>query len=294
MVINGKPGWFKIPLPNNKYEDVKKILKENNIVTVCQESKCPNLSECWSGGTVTFMIMGDTCTRGCRFCHIKTGFKPKSLDITEPDRLVRTLKLLDLDYAVITSVDRDDLKDQGSGHFAKCIKKIKMNIPDMLIEVLIPDFRGDFRLVQKIIEEKPNVIAHNIETIERLQKEVRDPRAGYEQSLSVLKYINGNGIIAKSSIMVGFGETKEEIIQTMKDLRNTGVQILTIGQYLQPSQNHLKIREYVIPEVFNYYKNIGMQLGFKYVASGPFVRSSYKAGELFIKNLLKNNGESNA
>lgn len=288
-----KPDWLKIRPPDQeKYEYVKNTLREVNLVTVCEEAKCPNISECWSGGTATFMVMGDTCTRTCKFCNVKTGYGVRPLDPDEPENLAKAINKLNLNYVVITSVDRDDLKDQGSSHFAQCISKIKELIPKLLVEVLIPDFRGDEKLIQKIIDVNPDVIAHNIETVKRLQGKVRDPRANYEQSLGVLDYVkNNSNIFTKSSIMVGFGETKEEVIETMKDLRKIKVDILTLGQYLRPTHRLLSVKEYVSPEQFEYYKESGIKLGFLYVASGPFVRSSYRAGELFIKNVLGRKNE---
>lgn len=235
------------------------------------------------------MILGDTCTRACKFCAVKTAFPAKQLDKDEPKKLANLLKKWKLDYIVITSVDRDDLIDQGSNHFADCIKEIK-NENNIIIEVLIPDFKGQKELIQNVIDAKPDVIGHNIETVRRLQKSVRDPRANYEQSLKVLKYVKDidNKIFTKSSIMLGLGETEKEVIKTMKDLREINVDFLTLGQYLRPSLKHIEVKEYLSPEKFNYYKKVGKELGFLYVASGPFVRSSYKAGEFFIKSLNKN------
>lgn len=288
-----KPEWFKIrPPTTKKFDKIKETIKKYGLTTVCTESKCPNIPECWSTGTTTFMIMGDTCTRGCRFCHIKTARKGAPLDKEEPKKLVKALEELKIfNYVVITSVDRDDLPDQGSLHFAECIKAIKKSNPNMLVEVLIPDFREEKNLIDNIIYAKPDVIAHNVETVERLQERVRDLRANYKQSLAVLEYIKKTapGIITKSSIMLGLGEKKQEVIQTMKDLIEKGVTILTLGQYLRPSQKHIPIQEYIHPRQFEEYKEIGESLGFAFVASGPFVRSSYKAGELFIKNILKKN-----
>jgi len=285
-----KPHWFKIrPPTTEKFSNIKRILQNYQLNTVCAESHCPNMSECWSGGTATFMVMGDTCTRGCRFCNIKTGLKGQPLDPDEPNKLVKALEEMQIfDYIVLTSVDRDDLEDQGSNHFAACVKAIKKHNPEMLVEVLIPDFQGNTKHVQTIIDAGPDVIAHNIETVKRLQSSVRDPRANYEQSLHVLSYIKQHSsIVAKTSIIVGLGETEEEVFSTMQDLREIGVQILTLGQYLRPSKKHLKVKKYVHPDTFKKYEQKGKALGFSFVASGPFVRSSYRAGELFVKHMLK-------
>ena len=285
-----KPNWLKIKLEkNNNFQNIEEALKEENLVTVCEEAHCPNISECWNSGTATFMILGDTCTRACKFCAVKTAFPTKLVDKEEPKKLANLLKKWNLSYIVITSVDRDDLIDQGSIHFANCIKEIKKE-NNIMIEVLIPDFRGREDLINNVIKVKPNVISHNIETVRRLQKNVRDPRANYEQSLKVLKYVKDtdNKIFTKSSIMLGLGETEVEVIKTMRDLRGINVDFLTLGQYLRPSLKHIEVKEYVSPDKFNFYKKVGEELGFLYVASGPFVRSSYKAGEFFIKSMIKN------
>lgn len=284
-----KPQWLKIrPPKQDAFPNIKSILREHSLNTVCEEAHCPNMSECWSGGTATFMIMGDTCTRACKFCAVKTGFPAKPLNPGEPENLAEAISKMELDYVVITSVDRDDLKDQGAGHFAKCVRRIKEK-KNVLVEVLIPDFKGNEECIQQIIDSGPDVIAHNIETIRRLQHPVRDPRARYEQSLKVLKFVKEKDekIFTKSSIMVGLGEKKEEVLEAMRDLRKNNVDMLTIGQYLRPSSWHSEVKEYVAPETFNYYERVGRKMGFMYVASGPFVRSSYKAGELFVKSVLK-------
>ena len=235
------------------------------------------------------MVLGDTCTRGCRFCNVKTAAQGQPVDKDEPKKIVQALKEMKIfDYIVLTSVDRDELPDQGSLHFAECIKEIKKWNPDMIVEVLIPDFQGRKDLLKNIVDAKPDVIAHNIETVKRLQRTTRDIRANYEQSLYILEEAKKMDpkIITKSAIMVGLGETKEEVKKCMEDLRKIGVTIFTIGQYLRPSHRHLKIKEYVHPNVFKEYEKMGEGLGFAFVAAGPFVRSSYKAGELFIKNIL--------
>lgn len=285
----GKPDWLRIRPPTEKFSDVKGVLREHGLHTVCEESHCPNMSECWSGGTATFMVMGDTCTRGCRFCEVKSSGSPLPLDPFEPDNLADAVLEMGLDYVVVTSVDRDDLPDQGSGHFAKCIREIRGRSRDIRVEVLIPDFRGDTGLLRTIVDARPDVIAHNVETVPRLQAAVRDRRANYRQSLSVLNNVKrmNSSIFTKSSIIVGFGETDREVIHTMKDLREIDVDFLTIGQYLRPSDWHLPVKEYVHPEKFEFFRTVGEDLGFRYVASGPFVRSSYRAGELFDKSLLQ-------
>ncbi|MBI2140754.1 lipoyl synthase [Candidatus Woesearchaeota archaeon] len=289
-----KPQWLTIRPPKEKFISVRQTIKKYGLHTICAEGHCPNLSECWSGGTATFMVMGDTCTRGCRFCNVKTARQGQPLDPEEPKKLVSALKEMGIfDYIVITSVDRDDLEDQGSNHFAKCIRAIKQDSPEMLVEVLIPDFRGDTHLIQNVIDAKPDVIAHNIETVERLQKKARDGRANYPQSLAVLDYIKKTspGTITKSSLMLGLGETEEEVIRAMKGLRAINVEILTLGQYLRPSDWHLPVKEFITPVKFDNYRHIGESMGFAFVAAGPMVRSSYKAGELFVKHILgKRNG----
>jgi len=284
-----KPDWLKIrPPTSKKFEEIKEIVKDIHLHTVCQESHCPNMSECWSGGTATFMVLGDTCTRACKFCNVKTKFPAHPPDETEPQKIADTLKKWKLDYIVITSVDRDDLSDQGSGHFAKCIQEAKNVNPKLLIEVLIPDFRGDENCLDTVIKAKPDVIAHNLETVKSLQNKVRDPRASYDQSLRVLEHIKKKNpdIHTKSSLMLGLGETDAEVIRAMRDLRKIGVSFLTLGQYLRPSMKNLPVVEYVHPEKFEYFKEIGEDLGFLYVASGPLVRSSYRAGEFFIKSVI--------
>lgn len=286
--MDKKPEWFKIQLPTQEvYQKVKQIVNSKSIATVCEEARCPNIGECWSGGTATFMIMGDTCTRGCRFCHIKTALTPNPLNPYEPQELAQSIKQMNIDYAVITSVDRDDLPDQGSSHFARSVKEIRKANPGIKIEILTPDFQGQVELIDKIIQAKPDVFAHNIETVKRLQSKVRDRRANYEQSLKVLKYVKEKDpkMYTKSSIMVGVGETKEEVIEAMKDLRKIGVDMLTIGQYLRPAQRLMPVHEYIHPTTFEFYKKEGEKLGFTYVLSGPLIRSSYKAGDFFKQHV---------
>jgi len=284
-----KPEWLKIRPPSGeKYLMIKGLKEGLELHTVCEEAHCPNIYECWGGGTATFMVMGDLCTRHCRFCAVKSGRPNGYLDPLEPVKLAYAIRRMNLRYVVVTSVDRDDLEDGGASHFAACIREIRRLNPSIYIEVLIPDFRDDVEALKRVVEARPHVVAHNIETVRRLTPAVRDPRAGYDQSLAVLENIKklDGGIYTKSSIMVGLGETKEEVVSAMKDLRGVGVDFLTIGQYLQPSKGHIPVKEYVHPDVFEEYRLIGESLGFKYVASGPLVRSSYKAGEYFImKNL---------
>lgn len=286
-----KPNWFKIRAPTGQdgFDRMRTILRERGLVTVCEESHCPNQSECWTNeGTATFMVMGDTCTRSCKFCAVKTARHGQPIDLDEPRKLAEAIAEIGLDYAVITSVDRDDLPDQGAGHFATCIEEIKRAHASTLIEALIPDFQGNKELLKKIVDAKPAVIAHNIEAVRELTPNVRDRRASYDQSLSVLgniKKIDPN-MITKSSIIVGFGETKEQVLMTLQDLRDVGVDIVTLGQYLKPKTKHLPVAEWVTPETFDFYKQEAMKMGFKFCAAGPLVRSSYKAGELFVKNIL--------
>ena len=285
-----KPSWIKSRTPSGeRYHSIKKLVKTLNLATVCESAACPNIGECWGGGTVTLMLMGDLCTRGCRFCNVKTGNPKKKIDEKEPEKVAFTLSRLDLDYVVLTSVNRDDLEDEGSGHFAKTVQLLKQRRPKLLIEVLTPDFSGKEAWLQKIISSKPDVFAHNIETVERLTPQVRDPRATYKQSLNVLEFVKkqGSGLYSKSSLMLGLGETDQEILSCMKDLRSVGCDILTLGQYLQPQKRHLPVKKFVTPEKFKEWKEKAESLGFLYCASGPLVRSSYRAGELFLSAFIK-------
>ena len=293
MELIRKPLWLRVRAPSGEnYTKVKQSLRSLELHTVCEEARCPNISECWGTGTATIMIMGDICTRGCRFCAVNRGKPVVLLDAGEPERVAKAIKEWGLRYVVITSVCRDDLEDGGAEHIAKTIKSIKLLCHRIIVESLIPDFRGDEDSIKKVVESKPEVISHNIETVTRLTPKVRDARASYEQSLLVLKKIKDmNSLIyTKSSIMLGLGETEEEIIQTMRDLRSVGVNILTMGQYLQPTPKHLPVVQYVTPEKFNWIREIAEQMGFVYVASGPLVRSSYKAGEFFVENVIRHNG----
>ncbi len=287
-----KPDWLRVRYATGEnYEKIKALLRSHNLHTVCEEAHCPNVAECWGGGTATFMLMGDTCTRGCRFCNVKSGNPHGQLDVFEPVKIAKTIADLGLKYVVITSVDRDDLPDGGAGHFVATIRAVKRHDPDVLVEVLIPDFQGTLEDVRKVVEASPEVVAHNVETTETLTPRVRDPRATYRQSLRVLKSIKelNPSVYSKSSIMLGLGEVEDDLVKTMKDLREVGVDILTLGQYLRPSRGHLPVVEFVPPERFAYYKTLAEHLGFLYVASGPFVRSSYRAGEFFIEALIRQN-----
>ncbi len=271
-----KPDWLKIRLPqSNKFANVKCIVKEHKLNTICTSGDCPNMGECWDAGTATFMILGDICTRACKFCAVKTG-KPNAVDINEPKKLARSVQLLKLKHCVVTSVDRDDLDDKGAYIWAESIREVKKLNPKTTIEVLIPDFSGDSNLIQQVIDAKPEIISHNMETVKRLTPKVRS-RAKYELSLKVIEYIAKSGIRTKSGIMLGIGETYDEVIETMKDLRAVGCEVMTIGQYLQPTKNNLEVLEYVKPEVFKKYKKEGLAMGFRHVESGPLVRSSYHA-----------------
>lgn len=287
-LMTQKPSWLKVKAPQGEsYSHIKEMLGELKLATVCQEAKCPNLGECWAGGTATFMLMGEVCTRGCKFCHVKTGNPRGKLDPLEPEKVAYSISQLGLKYVVITSVDRDDLPDQGSGHFARTVRTIKKLSPGLIVEILTPDFRGDAECVKIVTEAMPDVFAHNVETVERLQKSVRDPRANYKQSLGVLEMVKkiDPTRFTKTSLMLGLSETDNEILQTLKDLRAVGCDVITFGQYLQPTQRHLKVIEYITPEKFAHWQTIAEDMGFLYVASGPLVRSSYRAGEFFMKGL---------
>ena len=283
-----KPEWLKVKAPGGEnYTFIKQKLREKNLYTVCEEASCPNIGECWGGGTATFMLMGDTCTRGCRFCHVTSG-KPKPLDPHEPQKVAGVVASLNLTYIVLTSVDRDDLPDGGASHFAKTVQEIKRLNSSIIVESLIPDFKEDPNSIHVMAECGGEVIDHNVETVERLTPVVRDPRCSYKQSLSVLKKLKefNPRLYTKSSLMVGVGEKEDEVFKTMNDLRAVSVDILTIGQYLRPSHKNLVVNEYVPPEKFNMYKEMGESLGFLYVASGPLVRSSYRAGEFFLESII--------
>lgn len=273
-----KPKWLRTKISCKGLNKMKNFVGDMSLNTVCQSAMCPNIGECFSKKTATFMIMGDICTRRCRFCAVKEG-RPQALDEDEPKRVAEACKKLGLRHAVITSVTRDDLEDGGASHFAKTIREIK-KIPDITVEVLIPDFKGSEKSVKTVVDAKPEVINHNLETVPRLYEQVR-PIARYDRSLRVLEMVKelDPNILTKSGIMVGLGETEDEVVDLMKDLLEIGCDMLTIGQYLRPSKKHIEIKEYVTPEQFDRYKEIGESLGFKHIASAPFVRSSYNAAE---------------
>jgi len=282
-----KPRWLVRPLPSGpKVAQIQGLLAEHNLHTVCEEARCPNRGECWSQGEATLMIMGDTCSRGCRFCDVKTGSKLEMmalpLDPLEPAKVANTVKTLGLSYAVITSVDRDELPDQGADHWARTIQACRYLAPDTVLDVLLPDFRGERDLIRRVVEAKPHVLAHNVETVERLQGKVRDHRASYQQTLDVLRAFKEMAprTPTKSGIMVGHGETREELLQTLRDLRAAGVDFVTVGQYLRPSEWHLPVQDYVHPNDFVEIEQAAWALGFKHVVAGPFVRSSYRAWEV--------------
>jgi len=271
-----KPDWLKIKIPSGKeYISVKKIVAEHKLHTICTSGHCPNMHECWGRGTATLMILGDICTRSCKFCNVKTG-RPLPADREEPERVAESVKLMQLKHAVLTSVDRDDLEDGGAGIWAMTIRKIKALSPQTTIETLIPDFDGREELIRQVIDAGPEVISHNLETVRRITPWTRS-RAKYDRSLKVLEYIAGSGAVAKSGIMAGLGETPEEVFELMDDLLAVGVSVLTIGQYLQPTKKHLPVKEYVSPEQFREYKRVGLEKGFRIVESSPLVRSSYHA-----------------
>ena len=274
-----KPDYLRMRVRHSpKYESVKDIVKQHRLATVCEEAKCPNISECWSAGTATIMLMGDVCTRACRFCSVNTGNPKGWLDTEEPENTAKAVQLMGLSYVVLTSVNRDDLPDGGAGHYAKTIKEVKRLNPDTGVEALTPDFLGLESAIDTLLESGLDVFAQNVETVERLTHPVRDPRAGYEQTLNVLKYAAQNSdVITKTSLMLGLGETDDELLACMDDLRKASVDVLTLGQYLQPTKNHLPVERFVTPDEFERYREWGLQKGFKEVVSGVFVRSSYRA-----------------
>lgn len=301
----GKPRWLKAPTSSKEtlanYERLKGTVESLGLATVCQEARCPNIGECWGGAngtaTATIMLMGDTCTRGCRFCAVKTARNPPALNNDEPKNVATAVHAWGLDYVVLTSVDRDDMPDQGAAHIASTIRYLKDPLAGHKVpwvEALVPDFQGNLSSVEQVASSGLDIFAHNVETVEALQKRVRDYRAGYSQSLGVLEHAKkANDVITKTSLMLGLGETDAQVFQSMQDIRSAGVDVLTLGQYLRPSKRHMKVYEYVTPEKFQYWQEEGMKLGFLYVASGPLVRSSYKAGEIFLKNVLQEKKSAN-
>lgn len=296
------PEWLKTPIPdNNNYKKIKNDLRGLNLHTVCEEARCPNISDCWGGSqksaaTATIMLMGDTCTRGCRFCSVKTSNKPPPLDPHEPENTAEALKRWGLGYVVLTSVDRDDLVDGGAKHFAETIMKIKSKASHILVEALTGDYAGDLEMVKLVAQSGLDVYAHNMETTEELTPMVRDRRAKFRQSLAVLDAAKKAkpDLITKTSIMLGLGETEEQLMNTLKELRKVNVDVVTFGQYMRPTKRHMKVHEYVTPDAFEIWRQRALDMGFLYCASGPLVRSSYKAGEAFIENVLKKRAKHNS
>lgn len=294
-MIPKRPEWLKVKAPVSKnYQHINDMLKSLNLSTVCQSAHCPNIGECWGGdsehgGTATFMLMGNTCTRACKFCAVNTGNPKGVLDLQEPKKVGQAISKMNLDYVVLTSVDRDDLDDEGSSHFAKTVGEIKKGNPKVIVEALTPDFSAKYEYIEKLIRVKVDVFAHNIETIRRLNPEIRDRRSTYEKSLLTLSRIKEikKDQYTKSSIMLGIGEKEDEVIEALEDLKKVGCDVVTFGQYLAPTERHLKMVEYINPIQFEKYKKISEKMGFLYVASGPLVRSSYRAGEFFMKNHIE-------
>ena len=282
-----KPPWLRAQLPSGaRYQRLKSLMRQHRLATVCEESHCPNIGECWNAGTATLMVMGGVCTRACRFCAVDTGNPSGWLDPDEPENAAETVRLMDLGYVVLTSVDRDDLADGGAAHFASCVRAIRQRSPKTAVEVLTPDFRGSETSVRTVLASRPAVYAHNIETVRRLTPRVRDPRAGYDQSLAVLRAAagHGGGILTKSSIMLGLGEQPGEIRRAMHDLRAEGVSLLTLGQYLRPTAHHLPVERFVPPGEFAQWREYGLAAGFVEVVAGPLVRSSYRAERALMGN----------
>ena len=271
-----KPDWLKVKLPTGKsYRKVKEVVSDHKLHTICESGNCPNMGECWGAGTATFMILGNICTRSCGFCAVKTG-RPDSVDLSEPENVAKSIKLMNIKHAVITSVDRDDLSDGGSIIWAETVKAVRKISPGTTMETLIPDFAGNWDNLQRIIDVSPEIVSHNLETVRRLTRQVRI-QAKYDRSLEVLRRLSDGGMRTKSGIMLGLGEKEEEVIESMQDLRNNNVSVLTLGQYLQPTPKHLPVKEFVTPEKFNEYREAGLKMGFRFVESAPLVRSSYHA-----------------
>ena len=271
-----KPSWLRVKLPiGENYRKVRNLVDQHKLHTICESGSCPNMGECWGEGTATFMILGNICTRSCGFCAVQTG-RPEAVDEFEPGRVANSVKIMGVKHAVITSVDRDDLKDGGSSIWVQTVKAIRVQSPQTTMETLIPDFAGKWENLQRIIDVAPEIVSHNLETVRRLTKEVRI-QAKYDRSLELLFRLKKGGMRTKSGVMLGLGETPEEVIETMEDLANVQVDVLTLGQYLQPTSKHLPVKEFITPAQFAYYKELGLKMGFKYVESGPLVRSSYHA-----------------
>jgi len=289
-VAGPKPEWLKIRPPGGgAYADLKRQLRERGLHTVCEEARCPNVEECWGGGTATLMLLGDTCTRGCQFCAVKTARRPPPPDADEPRKAAESVRLMQLDYVVLTSVDRDDLPDGGAAHFADCVRAVHAASPRTLVEVLVPDFQGDPVALATLLAGRPDVVAQNLETVERLTHPVRDPRAGYRQTLELLARVKrlAPGTLTKSSLMLGLGERDDELRAALADLRAAGVDFLTLGQYLRPTPRHLPVQRYATPAEFARWAAEGEALGFRHVASGPLVRSSYRAGEFALRAVFE-------
>ena len=281
--IERKPTWLRVKSQNSsKYRELKSIVFDKKLHTVCEEAMCPNIQECWSHGTATFMLLGSVCTRACRFCAVDTGNPKGILDKDEPNKVANSIAHMNLKYAVLTSVNRDDLIDGGAEHFSHTIQAIKEKAPEVIVEALVPDFLGNKKSIEVLLNSKLEVFAQNLETVSRLTKRVRDPRAGYDQTLEVLSYAKqySPSVITKTSLMFGLGETEEEILKTFDDIRETGVDVLTLGQYMRPTVNHLPVEKWYTPEEFAYFKDLAIEIGFLEVASGPMVRSSYRADRI--------------
>ena len=272
----GKPKWLRVKLPTGEnYREVRRLVDKHKLHTICESGSCPNMGECWGEGTATFMILGNVCTRSCGFCAVKTG-RPSAVDLMEPKRVADSVKLMKVKHAVLTSVDRDDLPDGGAEIWVETVSQIRKESPSTTLETLIPDFAGKWENLERIITVAPEIVSHNLETVRRLTKEVRI-QAKYDRSLELLFRLKKGGMKTKSGVMLGLGETEEEVIETMEDLRNVKVDILTLGQYLQPTPKHLFVQDFITPEKFQFYKDLGLKMGFRYVESGPLVRSSYRA-----------------
>lgn len=294
-----KPDWLRVRLPAGEqqaqFNQLRDEMRKRDLHTVCEEARCPNIFECWGQGTATIMILGETCTRGCRFCAVNTGDPGGLTDPREPENTARALEGMGLAYVVMTMVDRDDLLDGGAAHVAKTVRRIKERSPDLLVETLVGDFQGVRRDVDTLIREgRPDVFAHNVEVVPRLQRTIRDARCSWEQSVGVLRWAKEAGSITKTSLMVGLGETQEEMLSAMQALREADVDVLTIGQYLRPTPKHAELVRYVEPDEFDAYAEAGRAMGFRFVASGPLVRSSYRAAEAFLHGVLKTEGTASA